>query len=263
METIILAVVLGIAATTFMVCSSGKAKEENSNFVRKYLPNTEHCVAYSYGKDFREIQRYYIDTSKNVVHIFYGDYPFSKFSKAKSRLAKEITKCEIAFDNTLVHTTNRGSQFLGLAVGGLALGGVGAIVGGLSGATSSKKGKVGEAKITLYYNDAKNAIDVLFFQKNDYEPLNDIEKISSEFYAAILACMASGTVRKCPFCAEEIKKEAIVCKHCGRDIEPEPENESCEVVTPIEIEPTACPHCRASIPDGNLVCPSCFWRLPE
>lgn len=26
--------------------------------------------------------------------------------------------------------------------------------------------------------------------------------------------------RKCPFCAETIKAEAIVCKHCGRDVEP-------------------------------------------
>ena len=28
--------------------------------------------------------------------------------------------------------------------------------------------------------------------------------------------------RKCPFCAEMIKAEAIVCKHCGRDVEPLP-----------------------------------------
>lgn len=29
-----------------------------------------------------------------------------------------------------------------------------------------------------------------------------------------------GKARKCPFCAEYIKREAIVCKHCGRDIVP-------------------------------------------
>ncbi|MDR3457756.1 MAG: hypothetical protein P4N60_09950 [Verrucomicrobiae bacterium] len=27
-------------------------------------------------------------------------------------------------------------------------------------------------------------------------------------------------VKKCPFCAETVKLEAKVCKHCGRDLEP-------------------------------------------
>lgn len=32
------------------------------------------------------------------------------------------------------------------------------------------------------------------------------------------AAMADVPVRKCPFCAEEIRPEAIKCKHCGSEV---------------------------------------------
>lgn len=32
-------------------------------------------------------------------------------------------------------------------------------------------------------------------------------------------------LRKCPYCAEEIRIEAIKCKHCGSDLENKPIDE--------------------------------------
>ena len=41
--------------------------------------------------------------------------------------------------------------------------------------------------------------------------------------------------RKCPFCAELVKREAKVCKHCGRDLAPEPNEKEAQTKNSIHL----------------------------
>jgi hypothetical protein len=67
----------------------------------------------------------------------------------------DIIKSEIVIDNQSVISTNRGSQLVGIAVGGILAGGIGAIIGGLSGGKISKQ-EIRNVELKLTINDLSN-----------------------------------------------------------------------------------------------------------
>lgn len=56
--------------------------------------------------------------------------------------------------------------------------------------------------------------------------------------------------RECPFCKEEIKRDAVKCKHCGSAVQPMmPEHGG------------TCPFCKEAIQPGAIICKHCKSSL--
>ncbi len=75
-----------------------------------------------------------------------------------------IVKIEVLSDNTQVASTNRGSQALGAAAGALALGGIGAVIGGLSGSSTTSSG-IKRMSLRITVEDTKKPVhEVTFYE---------------------------------------------------------------------------------------------------
>lgn len=69
-----------------------------------------------------------------------------------------------------------------------------------------------------------------------------------------------GKVRNCPFCAESIKIEAIVCKHCGKDV-PAQEIEAPEKDQNPAVAMKICSSCNSTNKVENKICWKCHGQL--
>ncbi len=84
-----------------------------------------------------------------------------------------IVGVEVRTDGNMISSTNRGSQALGAAVGAVAFGGVGAIIGGLSGSSTSQK-QLKKLSIRVAVDDTERpSHEVTFFQLDAGLPIDD------------------------------------------------------------------------------------------
>lgn len=90
----------------------------------------------------------------------------------------DILAVEIVEDGTTLTSTNRGSQILGAAVGGVAFGALGAVVGGLS-ASSTSSDKTRRLELKVVVNDVTQPVRLIPFIAVPYG--NGILKSSEEY----------------------------------------------------------------------------------
>lgn len=129
----------------------------------------------------------------------------------------ELLSCSTIIDNETMTTTSRGNQVAGAIVGGVLLGGVGALVGALTSKKKSQK-TIKNVQLKLLFNNLNSPAFVLPLMPpyNAKDAISKATKIE-DYFAVVLRQNENGDgakkdTKNCPFCAEKVKWAAIVCK---------------------------------------------------
>lgn len=118
-----------------------------------------------------------LDKENEKLHVFYSTYqePIGKIHTYEHFHCNfaDIIESEVIVDNQTITKTARGSQLGGALVGSVLAGGIGAIIGGLSGSKRSDD-YIKRAEIKLTINDLENPVCKITFldgQDEDHKVL--------------------------------------------------------------------------------------------
>jgi hypothetical protein len=220
MEWILLFVAIVVGAAIFIVIDKAKKTKAASDELHADFPDAKihvsdddqsYCVV-----DFSK-SKIIIGLSQprggilNLEQPYRAVYDFS-----------DIAAVEVQRNGTTIASTNRGSQALGAAAGALAFGGIGAIIGGLSGSSTQQERvrrislvvKVRDQSqplhnITFFYWDANNK-GVKTTSLRVQQAISNVENFAAHVSNAIYASQEKIDTRKIapePTASESITSE--------------------------------------------------------
>ncbi|WP_419872928.1 SHOCT domain-containing protein [Candidatus Pristimantibacillus sp. PTI5] len=138
-----------------------KDKEKKVNELNdRYKNNLENHLDFKVSSSFKAVDyetSISVDESSKAICIMH-----SGLSNSKTFSYKDIIEVQIIEDGYTISKTSRGSQIGGAVIGGVLTGGVGAIIGGLSG-DAVQTSKVKRIDLKLIVNDTTKPVFLINF----------------------------------------------------------------------------------------------------
>ncbi len=187
--------------------------------------------------EFNATQKYLNLASESGIAVDEASNKLCFFEKKNESLQpyiysyNQLVECELVEDGDTVTKTSRASQLGGALVGGLIAGGVGTIVGGLSGKRKSLQ-KVRRVDLKIIVNDTRKPVHILNFfdyetEKGSIQYQNVMAK-ANHWYGLISvyikrAEQESKLIEKvssfrCSNCGEQIERGWQHCIKCGASV---------------------------------------------